>query len=123
MISATVDIKKLEEVIELYSLNKRSSKREKVYSRAYFYHRLQTFGTLTAVGKLFGRDHSTVIWGLKVYEYNRDTPEMQEVIKYFTPIFDNCLTANSNYEYNSNDVCLDEVRAMVTLENLIQERL
>jgi hypothetical protein len=61
---------KIKEHIEKYSLNVPCRKREVVYKRMYLFKYLQQMEglSLTAIGKLFNKDHATVIHGLRTYE-------------------------------------------------------
>ena len=51
-------------------LDTKSRKREVVYRRIYLYKYLQQMEglTLTAIGKMFNKDHATVIHGLKTFD-------------------------------------------------------
>ena len=65
-----MSIERVKEHIEKYSLNVPCRKREVVYKRMYLFKYLQQMEgmSLTAIGKLFDKDHATVIHGLKTYE-------------------------------------------------------
>lgn len=60
----------IKELIEEYQLQTRSRKRETVYKRYYLMHALfiRSNMTLTDIGKLFNRDHSSVIHAIKEHK-------------------------------------------------------
>ena len=67
------DIVKL---IDIYGLKTSNRKRELVYQRFYMYKELRKWLTLEQVGRLFGKDHATVIYGIKMakmFEHMNDT--------------------------------------------------
>lgn len=71
-------IHKMNEIVKLierYGLKTPSRKRELVYQRSYLYRQMQYQMTLQQIGKLFGKDHATVIHGIKVakmFEHMKD---------------------------------------------------
>ncbi len=71
-------IHKMNEVVKLierYGLKTPKRTRELVYQRYYIYKELRKWMTLEQVGKLFGKDHSTVINGIKMarmFEHMKD---------------------------------------------------
>ena len=57
------------EAIEKYKLDSKSRKRENVWRRAIIANELEKKGfTMQEIGKLFNRDHSTVVNAKKVYK-------------------------------------------------------
>jgi hypothetical protein len=59
----------LEELINELDLTSKSRKREIVYTRLVLFQYLRTQKlTMYAIGNIFKKDHSTVIYGLKQYE-------------------------------------------------------
>jgi hypothetical protein len=59
----------LEELIKELDLTSKSRKREIVYTRLVLFQYLRTQKlTMYAIGNIFKKDHSTVIYGLKQYE-------------------------------------------------------
>jgi len=65
---------KVLDVINEYELIKKDRKAAKVYQRAYLYNYLYSKGmTLQEIGKLFNRNHATIMNGLKVYKLMIET--------------------------------------------------
>ena len=60
----------IQDYIEVNGLNVKSNKREKVYLRSYLYAylRYEEDMSLTTIGKMFNKHHSTIIFGLKNYD-------------------------------------------------------
>lgn len=60
----------IKEYIEAEQLNTKSRRRDIVYRRIYLFKYLQQMEglTLTAIGKLFNRDHATIINGLRTFD-------------------------------------------------------
>lgn len=60
----------IQDYIEVNELNVKSNKREKVYLRSYLYAylRYEEDMSLTTIGKMFNKHHSTIIFGLKNYD-------------------------------------------------------
>ncbi len=59
----------LTDYIQKHGLNTSSRIREQVYKRAVISKFLQTHGwTLSRIGRMFNRDHATIINALKVYD-------------------------------------------------------
>lgn len=57
------------EAIKKYKLDSKSRKRENVWRRAIISHELEKKGfTMQEIGRLFNRDHSTVVNAKKVYQ-------------------------------------------------------
>jgi len=77
----------IEELIEEFKLNKPSRIREDVYKRFYLMHILHgtTDLTLSEIGKLFGRNHTSVIYALKQHERWTFTKD-QEYIRAIHPL-------------------------------------
>ena len=63
--------KDIVDIIEKFNLSTKTRKRGIVYKRYYLYHVLTSrrFLTYSMTGKFFGKDHSTVIHGLKLHDY------------------------------------------------------
>jgi hypothetical protein len=80
-------IHKMNEVVKLierYGLKTPKRNRELVYQRYYIYKELHKFMILERIGKLFGKDHATVIHGIKMakmFEHMKDELYF-EYIKY-----------------------------------------
>ena len=65
---------KVLDLIHKHELLKQDRKAMKIYQRAYLYHYLYSKGmTLQEIGRLFKRNHATVMNGLKVYRHMMDT--------------------------------------------------
>ena len=60
----------IQDYIEVNELNVKSNKREKVYLRSYLYAylRYEEDMSLTTIGKMFNKHHSTIIFGIKNYD-------------------------------------------------------
>lgn len=72
---------KITELIERYELNTSSRKREKVYIRSVLYHFLRSNKmTLDRIGKMFSKNHATILHGLECYERNKNYPDFKELI-------------------------------------------
>jgi hypothetical protein len=75
-------VEKIKELIHTYDLASKSRDRDKVYQRAYFYSILREQGWhLTKIGKLFNRNHATVINALKIHDayFKRDKVYMRYI--------------------------------------------
>lgn len=82
-------IQQIKELIILDELNSKSRERDKIYKRSYLYAILREEGWhLAKIGKLFKRNHATVINALKVHDafYDNDKIYMRH-IKYYDQIF------------------------------------
>lgn len=72
---------KITELIERYELNTSSRKREKVYIRSVLYHFLRNNKmTLDRIGKMFSKNHATILHGLECYERNKNYPDFKDLI-------------------------------------------
>ena len=65
-----MSVERIKEHIEKYSLDVPCRKREVVYKRMYLFKYLQQMEgmSLISIGKMFNRDHSTVIHGLRTFD-------------------------------------------------------
>lgn len=63
--------KDIVDIIEKFNLKSKTRQRGIVYKRYYLYHVLTSkrFFTREMAGKFFGKDHSTVVHGLKLHDY------------------------------------------------------
>ena len=63
-------LQEIKDYICAEGLDTKSRKREVVYRRIYLFKYLQQMEglTLTAIGKMFNKDHATVIHGLKTFD-------------------------------------------------------
>lgn len=80
---------RIKQIIQEYDLTSKSRDRDKVYHRAYFYSLLREEGWhLAKIGRLFNRNHATIINALKVHDayYGKDKIYMN-YIKQFDEIF------------------------------------
>lgn len=72
---------KITELIERYELNTSSRKREKVYIRSVLYHFLRSNKmTLDRIGKMFGKNHATILHGLECYNRNKNYSDFKDLI-------------------------------------------
>lgn len=61
---------KIKELIKRDKLNSKNRVHENVYKRAYLMHQLRSAGmNLIEIGKMFNRDHATVIHNLRTHEW------------------------------------------------------
>ena len=69
---------KILDIISDFELIKKNRKPEKIFQRAFLYNYLYSKGmTLQEIGKLFERDHTTIMHGLKVYKNMLDSENGQ----------------------------------------------
>jgi hypothetical protein len=84
-----MQIEEVKEFIKTNGLDVKSRKRYLIDKRSYMYKYLEiTFGmSKTQIGKIFNKDHATVIHGLKSYEQNKTLKDylfnVQGLIKEF----------------------------------------
>lgn len=65
-----MDLENVKSIIQSYELNKENRDREYVYKRAYVYSRLRETGmSYSAIGRLFGHNHATVMHGIRNHEF------------------------------------------------------
>lgn len=82
-------VERIKQLIQEYDLATKSRDMDKVYHRAYFYSLLRDEGwNLSRIGRLFNRNHATIINALKVHDsyYKKDKVYMR-YIKKFDEIF------------------------------------
>lgn len=62
-------LEKVNTIIENDQLNVKSRSRPKTHKRYFLYKKMREAGmSLESIGKYFGRDHATVIHGIKMHE-------------------------------------------------------
>lgn len=76
----------MKEPIKVYAkangLTTSSRKRELTYKRAYLFNVLKSEGlSLTEIGKIFNRDHATIINGIKIFELFKEDEYFNAVTK------------------------------------------
>ena len=92
MIQDNCTVDKVKDLIQRDNLMTKNRSRGMIYKRAYLYHILRIEGlNLTDSGRLFNRDHATVINALKIHEnyYKRDKiydKIIQEYEQIFYPV-------------------------------------
>ena len=117
----TINLDKLNEVITIYGLKNKSRDRSLVWNRAAVYKFLRDNGfSLDSIGKMFGKNHATVINGLKIYSLNERYNDFQS---YIMPIENELVTTFHCHINESNDICQDEMISLAYLETLISEKL
>lgn len=82
-------IQQVKELIQIDSLDRKDRYRDMVYKRSYLYAILRDEGWhLSKIGRLFNRNHATIINALKVHDafYGRDKIYMRNV-KHYDQIF------------------------------------
>jgi hypothetical protein len=82
-------IQQIKELIQIDNLDSKDRYRDLIYKRSYLYAILRDEGWhLSKTGRLFNRNHATIINALKVHDafYGRDKIYMRH-IKYYDQIF------------------------------------
>ena len=82
-------IQQVEELIIQDELQNKSRQRDRIYKRSYLYAILREEGwNLSQIGRLFNRNHATVINGLKSYDnyYSKDKI-YDRYVKHYDSIF------------------------------------
>lgn len=93
-------IHKMNEIVKLidrYGLKTPKRTRELVYQRYYIYKELRKYMLLEQIGRLFGKDHATVLHGIKMarmFEHMNDAVYFQ-YIKHIRADF-TCLMENQS---------------------------
>ncbi len=109
---------KITELIERYELNTSSRKREKVYIRSVLYHFLRNNKmTLDRIGKMFGKNHATILNGLECYERNKNYPDFKELIS----LVENELEVSCIYIEDEDKLKLTETELDILEANSIQD--
>jgi hypothetical protein len=73
-------IENVKEVIERYQLDKKNRKREVIYIRSILYTHLRNEKwTLAQIGKLFNKDHATILHGLRCYQENIKYQDFKDI--------------------------------------------
>ena len=117
----TINIDRVEDIITEYGLKTKARNREIIWNRYAAFNFLRSFGfSLSTIGKLFDKDHATVLNGLKVYEKEKRYSDFQS---YVLEIEKDLQTTIEGYIFESEDVCVNEVVCLCNLENLIKEKL
>lgn len=109
---------KITELIERYELNTSSRKREKVYIRSVLYHFLRSNKmTLDRIGKMFGKNHATILHGLECYDRNKNYSDFQELIS----LIENELEVSCIEIEDEDKLQLTETELDILEANSIQE--
>lgn len=73
-------IENVKEVIERYKLDQKNRKREIIYIRSILYTHLRNEKwTLAQIGKLFNKDHATILHGLRCYQENIKYQDFKDI--------------------------------------------
>tara|TARA_R110000803_G_scaffold162580_1_gene226206 strand:+ start:42 stop:557 length:516 start_codon:yes stop_codon:yes gene_type:complete len=126
-------LKKVKEIIKVYDLKSKTKKREFIYKRFYLFNFLSNSNlkiNYTQIGKLFDKNHATVLNGLK--QHNDLMQFSDEVyLEYTKPICDIISDSNfdkliqSGYEETANaeslDYCKIQLENIATLSKKIEE--
>ena len=116
-----VDIQKVESVVNYFGLKNKTRKREVVWNRYAMYRFMRNNGfSFEKIGSFVGKDHATVINGLKIYEQNKRYNDFQSYVK---EIEFELMSCYENSITETDDTCVNEAICMVNLENLISEKL
>ena len=76
-------IENVQDLIEQFDLKKKCRKQEVIYKRYYLYNQLRKANySLGAIGKIFNKDHASVLHGLRMHEVY--TLSKDKVYKMFT---------------------------------------
>lgn len=76
-------IENIQDLIEQYDLKKKCRRQEVIYKRYYLYNQLRKANySLGAIGKIFNKDHASVLHGLRMHEVY--TLSKDKVYKMFT---------------------------------------
>ena len=126
-------LKKVKEIIKVYDLKGKNRKREFIYKRFYLFNFLSNSNlkiNYTQIGKLFDKDHATVLNGLKQHndlmQFNDDvylehTKEIADTIN--SSNFDKLI--QSNYEetekIESVNYCKTQLENLATLTEKIED--
>jgi hypothetical protein len=73
-------IENVKELIERYKLDQKNRKREIIYIRSILYTQLRSEKwTLAQIGKLFNKDHATILHGLRCYQENIKYQDFKDI--------------------------------------------
>jgi hypothetical protein len=73
-------IENVKELIERYKLDQKNRKRELIYIRSILYTQLRNEKwTLAQIGKLFNKDHATILHGLRCYQENIKYQDFKDI--------------------------------------------
>lgn len=62
-------LEKINELIEKYGLKHVTRRRDVLFKRYFIFNELRTYGlSLTMIGEIFGKNHATVLHGLRVHK-------------------------------------------------------
>jgi hypothetical protein len=62
-------LEKINELIEKHSLKENTRRRDVLFKRYFIFNELRTYGlSLTMIGEIFGKNHATVLNGLRVHK-------------------------------------------------------
>lgn len=118
---AQINLHKLNSVITSYGLKTTNRHREIIWNRYAAYKFLREAGfSLGNIGRMFGKNHATVINGLRVYEENIRYSDFKAYIK---DIESDLMHTFEDYIEQTEDVCLNEMICLANLETLITEKL
>ncbi len=107
------DLDKIKDYIQAEGLNKPNRKRESVYKRVILCHYLTPQNlTLSFIGSLFGKDHSTVLHYQKVYEQCKDYEDFKMIEYYIYNDILKCVKADIEDVISS----IDGMRGLTDLE-------
>ena len=126
-------LKKIKEIIEIYDLKAKNRKREFIYKRFYLFNFLSNSNlkiNYTQIGKLFNKDHATVLNGLKQHndlmQFNDDvylehTKEIADTIN--DSNFDKLIQSNQDESANTENskYCKTQLENLATLSEKIDE--
>lgn len=62
-------LEKINDIIEKYSLKNKTRRRDVLFKRYFVYNELRNYGlSLSMIGEIFGKNHATVLHGLRVHK-------------------------------------------------------
>ena len=116
-----INLQKVNDIIISYGLKTNNRYREILWNRYACFKFLREAGfSLGGIGNLFGKNHATVINGLRVYEENIRYSDFKAYIK---DIESDLMHTFEDYIEQTEDICLNEMICLVNLETLIKEKL
>lgn len=116
-----INLNKLNSVITSYGLKTTNRHREIIWNRYAVYKFLREANfSLGSIGRLFGKNHATVINGLRVYEENSRYSDFRSYVR---DIETDLMSTYEDYIEQTEDICLNEMICLANLETLITEKL
>lgn len=123
MISERIDMRQLDYVVSKHGLNGPSRKREKVYARFYMFHRLKPFLSFSGIGRIFSKDHATIIYGISQHNALKDYHDYKLIADQLESEFQHCIIKDDESRIEPiEDMNINEAVCLVVMDRLIAER-